>query len=150
MCTPLPSHDWVDYLQALLTPTIAVIAALIAYLQWRTNSLRLKHDRFDRHFGIFEATRVFISDLIKRGGLNEDARQAFLSATSGAQFLFGKKITTYLDDLHSKACDLEQVNIDRHDCDPEDIGRLSKKENSLKHDLINDLKKLEGTFKKYM
>ncbi len=148
MCTP--PQNWVDYLQALLTPTIATVVALITYLQWRTNALRLKHDRFDRRFGMFEATRDFLSDLIKHGDLKEDARLAFLSATSGARFIFGKKIALYLDNIHSKACDLECVQSEKQNCDKPDVARLSKKRNNIMHGLLKDLKEIETTFDKYM
>ena len=53
----LPTRDWVDYLQALLTPTIAALGIRIAWLQWRTDHQRLKLERFDNRFLMFEATR---------------------------------------------------------------------------------------------
>lgn len=150
MCALPSPHDWVDYLQAFLTPTVAGVAALIAYLQWHTNALRLKHERFERRFGMFEATRKFLADLIKRGDLNEEARRDFLSATSGARFVFGEKIANHLDVIHSKACDLERVQIERRDCDEADVGRLANERRDIMQSLLDALSELEKTFAKHI
>jgi len=39
--------DWVEYLSALLTPTIAILGSIIGFQLWRTNSKRLKHELFE-------------------------------------------------------------------------------------------------------
>ena len=39
---------WIIVLQALLTPTIAAVAGLVAFLQWRTAHQKVILDLFDR------------------------------------------------------------------------------------------------------
>ena len=79
----IPGRDWVDYLQALLTPAIAGLGLLIAWLQWRTSHQRLKLERFDDRFRRFEATRKFLQSLIKEANLDETTRMDFLAETTG-------------------------------------------------------------------
>jgi len=49
--------DWVDYLAALLTPTIAILGVYFARQQWKTNRRRLKNELFDRRYEYFIAVR---------------------------------------------------------------------------------------------
>lgn len=42
--------SWIDILSALLTPMIAILTGLIAYLQWKTNERKRKQDLFDMRY----------------------------------------------------------------------------------------------------
>ena len=137
----LPTRDWVDYCQALLTPTIAAFGILIAWLQWITNHHRLKLERFDKRFSMFEATRKFIQVLIVNPAVDESARLKFLSETTGSRFLFNKNISEYLTQIHDKAVDLQTLGKE----DPtkaKDHGELMKW-------FIAELKSLEERFAKF-
>ena len=57
---------WTQVLSALLTPTIAVLVAIIAYRQWRTAQNRLKFDLFDRRFAVYDAARNLLSSVMTR------------------------------------------------------------------------------------
>jgi hypothetical protein len=49
--------DWVDYLSALLTPTVAIFGLYIGYRQWRTDEVKLRHELFDKQHRRFKAIR---------------------------------------------------------------------------------------------
>ena len=124
----LPTRDWVDYFQAFLTPMIAGLGILIAWLQWWTNQQRLKLERFDRRFKRFEATRKFIQAIIVNPTVEESDRLKFRSDTSGSRFLFNKDISEYLTKIHDKAVDLQTLDGERKS-DPtkaKDRGELKK------------------------
>ena len=106
--------DWVDIMTALLTPTIAVLGSVIAILQWRINRFRLKHELFDKRYDIYTAAMAFLVSIIQNGKVKEEDRLHFLAGTKGAKFLFPGKLNEYLDQIHSKACDL-QCSIDELD-----------------------------------
>ena len=58
-------RDWIDILQALLTPTIALIAVGIGLAQWWTARNRLKLDLFDTRwsvYGVAGVRRLIISE----------------------------------------------------------------------------------------
>lgn len=42
--------NWVDILSALLTPTIAIFAGVIAYQQWQTQEKQRKQDLFEKRY----------------------------------------------------------------------------------------------------
>src|SRR5271170_90498 len=44
---------FLQVLQGLMTPVIALIAVYIAWQQWRTNADKVKLDKFDRRFPIY-------------------------------------------------------------------------------------------------
>ena len=149
MAQGLTPRDWVDYLQALLTPAIAFLGILIAWLQWRINHNRLKIERFEDKFARFEATRKFLQSVIQQGDLVEEKRLAFLSATVGSRFVFDGKIADFLDDLHSKAIDLHTGNEEsRHGLEGTRAAK-AKEHADLMHWFIAELRGLEKRFAKY-
>ena len=64
--------DWVDYLSALLVPTIAIIESIIAFQQWCTNSKRLRHKLFDRRYEQFTVIREFLGSIMTSGKSKSD------------------------------------------------------------------------------
>jgi hypothetical protein len=55
--------DCVDYLAALLTPTIAVAGLYIAFNQRRIEEARLRHELFEKRYRQFDAVIKFISSV---------------------------------------------------------------------------------------
>ena len=141
--------DWIDYLQALLTPAIALLGILIAWLQWRINHNRLKLERFKDRFDRFEATRKFFQSIIQQGGVVEKERLAFLSATVGSRFVFDDKIADFLDELHDKAVDLQTGNEESRHGPKGTRADKTKELSNLKKWFIAELRGLEKRFAKY-
>jgi hypothetical protein len=140
----LPTRDWFDYCQALLTPMIAALGILIACLQWGTNHQRLKLERFNDRFRRFEATRKFMQALIMNPKVDESDSLKFLSETTGSRFVFNKNISEYLTQIHDKAVDLQTLDEERKS-DP----TKAKDRGELKKWFIAELKSLEARFAKF-
>jgi len=140
----LPARDWIDYCQALLTPAIAVLGILIAWLQWWTNHRRFKFERFDLRFRMFEATRKFLQAIILNPTVEESDRLRFLSETTGSRFLFNKSISEYLTQIHDKSVDLQTLNeeLKGDSTKARDRGKTKKW-------FIAELKCLEDRFEKF-
>ncbi|MDC2888975.1 hypothetical protein [Psychrosphaera algicola] len=88
--------DWVDITSALLTPVIAIIGIGIAILQWRINRSRLRHELFEKRYAIYEATLLYLGQLIRTAKMDDVERVTFLQNTKGAFVLFDDKIIKYL------------------------------------------------------
>jgi hypothetical protein len=55
-------NEWVELSSALLTPTIAIGGAVIAFLQWKTNEKKRKNDLFDRRYDFYKnVERMWVS-----------------------------------------------------------------------------------------
>ena len=80
------SKDWTDYLAALLTPTIAVLGSLVAYLQWRTNSNRLKHELFERRYEQFMVISDFLASIMASGKSKHEEQLKRKKRGSGLTF----------------------------------------------------------------
>ena len=51
----------VDFLQALLTPAIAVLTVVIAVAQYRLSKAKFRHELYERRSAVFKATMKFIA-----------------------------------------------------------------------------------------
>ena len=108
--------DWAEvrqWLQALAVPSVALLAAWIAYRQWRTNALKIKLDLYDRRLRIFEELREFLSKIARDGAIDMRDASIFRSRTMDATFLFGQDVDDYLDRVFRSALDLGLYNT-RH------------------------------------
>ena len=78
----------IDFLSALLTPTIAGIAVYIAYQQWLTNRLRLDLDLYDRRLRLYQATIEYIDGVIARLNPTLEVISTFRRSTAEVDFLW--------------------------------------------------------------
>ena len=139
--------DWVDILTALLTPTIAVLGSMIAWLQWRINRHRLKHELFEKRYEVYSATTAFIVSIVQSGKVEHNKRIKFLGNTKPAKLLFPEKVSEYLDGIHSKACDLQCLidELDGFAASPERSENI-KKQRELKDWFFSQLKDIDRIF----
>lgn len=105
--------NWTNYLSALLTPTIAVLASVIAYRQWRTAQNKLKLDLFDRRFSVYEASRDLLASIVTSGKAKDEEVFKFLIATREAKWLLNAEVANYLEkDLNYKVSNLQTLQAE--------------------------------------
>ncbi|MBY3059436.1 hypothetical protein HF263_25700 [Rhizobium leguminosarum] len=105
---------WIQVLQALLTPAIAIGVGVIAYMQWRTAHQKVVLDLFDRRYRVYQLARDAVGMVARTGNSDREAELAMLEAMEASRFLFGKDVSLYLRQLYMNAVDLEQANfVDR-------------------------------------
>ncbi len=143
------TRDWIDVLQALLTPTLAFFGILIAWLQWRTNDQRLKHERFGSRYAVVQALRHFLQSIVVSGDVLEDERLKFLSATAGSRFIFDKTVSEYLSEVHDKAVDLQTARAESAASTKEEKGDLVKQQSEIKHWVIAQLRSVDEKFTEF-
>lgn len=104
---------WTTVLSALLTPTIAVLAAIIAYRQWRTAQNKLKFDLFDRRLAVYDAARSMILSVMTSGKAQGEELQKFVIGTRPAKWVLNADIADYLDkDIWRKLTELQMVDTE--------------------------------------
>lgn len=101
---------WVAYLQALSTPMIALIVAFIAYRQWRTAHSKLVLDLFERRLSVYRQVRSAVGVVNTTGKVTREAEIDLLQAMESAEFLFGKDVQNYLQDMWNRFIKLNAAN----------------------------------------
>ncbi len=144
------SESWVNYLSALLVPTIAIFGLTIAFLQWKTNSNRLRHELFDRRYEKFEAVRKFISSVRSYDGINSDDKMKFLSGVGGVGFIFDKRIEQYTDEIWKLAVKINAKSEELNSMKGSQRKEVSDKKHEFIKQFIEKEKELEGIFSKYL
>jgi hypothetical protein len=105
----------ISALSAGLTPLIAVIAAYIAYQQFRTNRNKLRLDLYDRRFSLYSAFAdlcVSVGSSMKPGS---EELNRFLQARHATQFLFGSQTAAYMETVRLKAVRLQYLDFQIRD-----------------------------------
>jgi hypothetical protein len=95
---------------ALDTILIAIIGAIIAYEQFRLAKQKLKLELFEKRYKVFEATRKFLSVILRETSFKDSDLFEFYAGTSDATFLFEKDITTYLDSIRDHALKMRALH----------------------------------------
>jgi hypothetical protein len=102
---------WVLYLQALSTPAIALLAAVIGILQWRTSHQRAVLDLFDRRMQNYDALNAAVAEIMRDGMATFECLVAFSRAADRARFLFGKDVTAYLQQTRDLIVKLRRAAV---------------------------------------
>ena len=142
---------WVQYLQAFSLPVLAVVAAWIAYRQYRTAHDKLRLELFDRRLQVFIDTSKFIGN-VRQASIPEleDLRTLF-RALDGAAFLFDEEIRTYLSKLHEIAHQLRVTSNKMKQTDDEmERSIISEKNSKLYTDFDNLGDEIVPLFSNYM
>jgi hypothetical protein len=119
------SIDWerlVRILSALLTPVIALLAAYIAFQQYKTNKNQLRLALFEKRLKVFNSAGELIGTVLREAKIELADLKKFLWETRESDFLFGADITEYLHKLYGKASDLYALK----DLPPEEIHRQTE------------------------
>jgi hypothetical protein len=116
--TPIPEPHWTAYLTALLTPVVAILAAVIAgsiaYRNWRTAQNKLKFDMFAMRYKIYEELTELMTVWSDKWEMQK-SMQEFYSLQQRAAFLFNDQVNEYLNKtllpkLHEYGGNFTQLN----------------------------------------
>lgn len=92
---------------AFVALVIGVIAAWIAFQQWRVARAKLNLDLFERRLSIYRATDKYLLESLSGGP------QGFLDSIEGfddASFLFGSEVTGYLREVLTMRHELRDID----------------------------------------
>jgi hypothetical protein len=99
-------NSWISIFQALLTPTIGVVAAFVAWQQYRLAKQKHDIDIFNRRMHVYKTTIAFLVKAEGRYSISEGEYYEWLSDVADAEFLFGKEILDLLRNIESASADI--------------------------------------------
>jgi hypothetical protein len=142
---------WLQLMQGLLTPVIALVTAYIAYQQWLTNKDKVKLDKFDRRFAIYDAARELRRAIRQHAQATEDEIFNFRMKTRDAVFLLDDDLRRYLEDLGDKAWQILMMEGEiEHEHDKHKREKLIDDQRALKDWIADQADPLRDKFRKYL
>jgi hypothetical protein len=90
---------WLQLLQGLAVPVIAVLAVTIGLLQWYTAHGKAMLALFDRRMDVYSNIRRVIDQIAASGRCTYETYLEYLRAIDRAAFLFGSDVNAYLEKL---------------------------------------------------
>jgi len=90
----------------VVTLFLSVAVVIIAALQWGVADNKLRLDLFDRRYKVYDATRKFLSLIIREATFTNPDLFEFNAGTSDAQFLFKPDVAEYLAEIRRQALHL--------------------------------------------
>lgn len=90
---------WVQWAQAIAVIVLPFIGATIAYEQMQIQRANLQNALYEKRYGVFNATRKFLSNVLTGGNVQEQDWRDFLIGTADAGFLFGPEIKEFIKEL---------------------------------------------------
>lgn len=94
---------WAQVLNALSLPLIAAVGAFLAWQQMRIAKAKLTHDLFDRRFAVFQAARIFLSEIFRKAHVSDEALWNYRAGIGEAVFLLDDELRDYLEEIYKAA-----------------------------------------------
>jgi len=91
-----------------LTVLIASLALWIAYQQWKMNSMRYKHELYQRRLNVYKTVIRMLKDA---HAANHHTVETMQDAMLESYFLFNKEIPTYIEELSIIVSNVAQINL---------------------------------------
>ena len=143
--------DWIDILTALLTPTIALSAIVVAVVQCKINRKRLKNEYFNRRIAIYETIKDYIGHVWTNGDIERDTEYIFLCNSGNVFFLFGSDIEEYVKEIFDKSTDLHVLKKMESRLSGDRLENNLVKQSVIKSWFGEEIKSgLQERFKKYL
>jgi hypothetical protein len=82
-----------------ITSLAALVAAIIAYLQWKTAQTKVALDIHATRYAIYTDLRDAVTMFLKEVKFSNDVQAKYMDAQSRARFYFGAEVEEYLERL---------------------------------------------------
>jgi hypothetical protein len=138
------------------------IAVLVAYVAWQNqkinessfklNKNNLRLNLFDRRYKIFESFRSFFRDFQIESKIESKKLSEFSLNTTDSEFLFGKEITDYRNEVINKSIQLKSIvlKLERAAISISEREKLASEAEKIEEWLYNQNDNLSKFFRKYL
>ncbi len=145
---------YVDLLSALLTPTIGVTTAWIAYQQFRLARERLRRDLYDRRMVVYRGVMEVASSIMTHGKVRGEDLAKWARATAESNFLFEAGLREYLESIRKKIVTAWSLGVQLEQGGGLPVGDARAKVAGQQGDallwLANKLPEIQERFAKYL
>jgi hypothetical protein len=116
---------------SIATLFLSIAVVVIAWQQWRVAESKLRLDLFDRRYKVYDATRKFLSVIIREARFTNSDLFEFNAGTSDAQFLFKPDVAEYLAEIRRQALHLRTTRelLKKPRITDDELARLAQAEN---------------------
>ena len=101
-----PDPHWTAYLTALLTPSIAIGAVIVGWMQWIIARKKLRLDLFQRRLVVYEGAWRLAMGITVTGRVTEEELREFCRSTAEGRWLFSGAAEKCLTSMFDKASNL--------------------------------------------
>ncbi|MBM3576398.1 MAG: hypothetical protein FJX40_01790 [Alphaproteobacteria bacterium] len=129
-------------IQSFAITLLAIVGAYIAWQQKQIAAEKLKLEKFDRRFKVFDATRSFLAHILRTGNVDAEQEREFWIATMDAIFLFDAEIDRFLEDVRLRAINFPVLNQER--------AQFTERRMEAFNQFKKDLETLPGRFSKFL
>ena len=98
--------EGVEIFNALLTPLIAILAAYIAWQQYKIQHRTFSGQMYERRYVVFKAFMSFLAEIMREGKVSYQRLGQFYAEASEADFLFTESISSKREELYKRGVDL--------------------------------------------
>jgi len=102
MCAEIPQYLY----QPAATFFVGAVLAVIAFLQFKVAHDKLRLELFDKRYKVYDATRRFLSVILRDATFKDSDLFEFYAGTSDAGFLFDTEVSEYLKQIRERALDM--------------------------------------------
>jgi hypothetical protein len=144
---------WIQLLQALATPAIALLAVVIGLMQWRTNHQRAALDLFDKRWDMMDKLRTAMLEVAKDGKISINAAGQFAELVRRAALLFGPEVREYLESIRDviKSHYIAQQHLAAHPEPSEDVRlRLANEQSDAMQEIGSFFERFDKLVTPYM
>ena len=139
------------YLAPSATLIVGLSVAFIAWQQWRVARNKLRMDLFDRRYKVYEATRQFLSVILRDATFKDSDLFTFYAGISDSEFLFRSDVVDYLTQMRKRAIEMQ---LHQKLCEPLPLGDERPRHVQAAHDqllwLDEQLTAMSKTFAPYL
>jgi len=131
---------------------ISVLGLWIGYLQYLLSKQRSQLDLYDKRYPVFLTTMQYLSFIAIGRNITNEELSKFLRNSKDKEFLFGKDVQQFLDELYKKGVDfLRYKNIlNDHNLPMERREKLVDEEAAIFEWFLKQFAESRSIFKKYL
>jgi hypothetical protein len=140
-----------EYIFTAITIMIGLFVAYTAYNQYLLSKQKFRLDMFDKRYGVYKNTQVFLTKILRDAKIEMEDIFEFRAGTQDSIFLFKEDISDYLKNIDNKALELWETHKSLDGVQKgEKRSKICYKQTELLDWLTAQLPELKNKFASYL